>query len=133
MPRFPNGPKIFNQSLPRPSLITICKSFIGLILLSDYGDLIYNRPNNVGFLDKIKSIQYNAALVLKRAIRGISKDKFYQELGIESLKDKGWLRRLSYLNKIVPTKLPPYLYEIIPCYAKVFSSPYLFQTFTMAE
>ena len=89
MQRFSNGPKTFKLSLPRPSLITICKSFMGLILLSDYGDLIYNRPNNVGFLDKIKSIQYNAALVLTRAITGISKDKFYQELGIESLKDKG--------------------------------------------
>ena len=48
------------------------------------------------------------------AIRGTSKEKLYQELGFESLKDRRWLRRLCYLYKIVNTKQPAYLYDLIP-------------------
>ena len=38
----------------------------------------------------------------------------YQELGLESLKDRRWLRRLCYLHKVLSTNLPAYLYELIP-------------------
>ena len=47
------------------------------------------------------------------AIRGTSTEKLYQELGFESLKDRRWLRRLCYLYKIVNTKQPAYLYDLI--------------------
>ena len=46
--------------LPRPSLVTIYKAFIRPHL--DYGDIIYNRAYNESFHQKLKSIQYNAAL-----------------------------------------------------------------------
>ena len=52
----------------------------------DYGDIIYNQPNNQAFSNKLKAVQYNAALAITGAIRGTSKTKVYQELGIESLK-----------------------------------------------
>ena len=42
--------------------------------------------------DKIESVQYDAALAITGAIRGTSKEKLYQELGLESLKDRRWLR-----------------------------------------
>ena len=48
------------------------------------------------------------------AIRGTSKEKLYQQLGFESLKDRRWLRRLCYLYKIVNTKQPTYPYDLIP-------------------
>ena len=48
------------------------------------------------------------------AIRGTSTEKLYQELGFESLKDRRWLRRLCYLYKIVNTKQPAHLYDLIP-------------------
>ena len=38
----------------------------------------------------------------------------YQKLCLESLKDKRWLRHLCYLYKIASTKMPPYLYELLP-------------------
>ena len=38
----------------------------------------------------------------------------YQELGLESWKDRRWLRRLCYLHKVLSAKLPAYLYELIP-------------------
>ena len=48
------------------------------------------------------------------AIWRTSKEKLYQELGFESLKDRRWLRRLCHLYKIVNTKKSSYLYDLIP-------------------
>ena len=63
------------------------------------------------------------------AIRGTSKGKLYQELGLESLKDRRWLRRMSYLYKIISTKLPPYLYELVPPQQRSHRYPSCFQIF----
>lgn len=52
-------------------------------------------------LENIESIQYKATLAITEAFKGTSKEKLYQELGRESLKDRKWLRRLCYLYKIV--------------------------------
>ena len=57
-----------NLFLPRSSLLTIYKSFVRSHL--DYG-VIYNQPNNYRLSDKIESVQYNAALAISGAIRGI--------------------------------------------------------------
>ena len=76
--------------------------------------MTYGQSNNFCLSDKIESVQYNVALAITGAIRGTSKEKLYQELGLESLKDRRSLRRMSYLYKIISTKLPPYLYELIP-------------------
>ena len=65
----------------------------------DYGDIIYNQPNNQAFSNKLKAVQYNAALAITGAIRGTSKTKVYQELGFESLKSRRLLRRLSISTK----------------------------------
>ena len=116
-----------NLLLPRSSLLTIYKSFVRPHL--DYGDVIYDQPNNSRLSDKIESVQYNAALAITGAIRGTSKEKLYQELGLESLKDRRWLRRMSYLYKIISTKLPPYLYELIPPLQRSHRYPSCFQTF----
>ena len=67
--------------VPRRSLVPLYKSFTRSIL--EYADVIYDQPSNNYFLDKIESIQYNAALAIIGAIRGTSKDKLYKELGLE--------------------------------------------------
>ena len=85
--------------LPRSSLLTIYKSFIRPHL--DYADVVYDQPNINSLSEKIESIQYNAALAITGAIRGSSKEKLYQELGLESLKDRRWMRKLCYSHKIV--------------------------------
>ena len=96
-----------NLLLPRSSLLTVYKCFIRPHL--DYGDVINDQPNLSSLTNKIESVQYNAALAALT-----SKEKLYQELGFESLKDRRWLRRLCYLYKIVNTKQPAYLYDLIP-------------------
>ena len=98
--------------LPRHSLLTIYKSFIRPHL--DYGDIIYDQPNNQAFSNKLEVVQYNAALAITGTIRGTSKTKVYQELGLESLKSHRWFRRLCYLYKIKNYGLPEYLFKLIP-------------------
>ena len=100
--------------LPRSSLLTIYKSFVRPHL--DYSDVIYDQPNNQTLCDKIESVQYNTALAITGAIRGSSKVKLYQELGLESLKERRWMRRLCYLYKIISDCKPLYLYSCLPNY-----------------
>ena len=81
--------------LPRSPLLTIYKSFIRTHL--DYGDIIYDQAYNASFHQKLDSIQYNAALAITGAIRGIYKEKLYDELGLETLEMKRWYRKLCCL------------------------------------
>ena len=80
----------FQQILPRQSLIAIYKSFIRPHL--DYGDIVYDRAFNESFHKSLESIQSNAAIAITGAIRGTSSEKLFQELGLESLKSRRWLR-----------------------------------------
>ena len=52
----------------------------------DYEDVIYDRAFNESFQNKLKSVQYNTALTITGAIRGSSREKLYQKVGLESLK-----------------------------------------------
>ena len=85
--------------LPRPSLLQIYKSFVRPHL--DYGDIIYDKVFIGSFQKKLESIQHNAALAITRAIRGTSRDKIYSELGLESLQDRRWYKKLCVFYKIL--------------------------------
>ena len=74
------------------------KSFIRPLL--DYADVIYDQTFNASFSKKIESVQYNATLVITRAIKGSSREKLYQELGLEYLYRWRWTRRLCLLYKV---------------------------------
>ena len=84
--------KTLSNVLPRKSLITIYKSFVRPHL--DYSDLIYDQPNNEYFCQQIESGQYNASLAITSAIKGTSRLKLYNEIGLESLKFRRWFRKL---------------------------------------
>ena len=47
----------------------------------DYGDILCDQVFNSPFRDRLKSVQYKACLAITGAVRGISKEKLYQELG----------------------------------------------------
>ena len=79
--------------LPRSALITIYKAFVRPYL--DYGNILYDQAYNMSFHHKLESIQYNACLAITGAIRGTSKEKLYQELGLESLQLRRWYRKLG--------------------------------------
>ena len=51
----------------------------------DYGDIVYDQPDNESFISKIEQVQYNAALAITGAIKCSSHSKLYKEQGLESL------------------------------------------------
>ena len=97
--------------MPRDSLVTIYKSFIRPHL--DYADVIFDKPSNATFSNRIESAQYNAALAITGTIRGTSKEKLYEELGFETMKDRRWFRRLCCFYKILNNQTPGYLYSLL--------------------
>ena len=84
--------------LPRLVLLTIYKNFTRPHL--DYGDIIYDQAYNTSFHQKLELLQYNACLAITGAIRGTSREKLYEELGLESLQRRRWFRKLSFFYKL---------------------------------
>ena len=70
------------------------------------------------------SIQYNACLAITGAIRGTSREKIYQESGLESLQLRRWYRKLCLFYKVFKNEHPKYLFNLIP----VRSTPYATRT-----
>ena len=101
-----------HHKLPRFALLTIYKSFIRPHL--DYGDMIYDQAYNASFHQKLDSVQYNAALAITGTIRGTSKEKLYDELGLEILEKRRWYTKLCCFFRIFRYKCPKYLFNIIP-------------------
>ena len=84
--------------MPHQSLVLVYKAFIRPHL--DYGDIIYSQTYNGSFWkfdehQKLESIQYNTALAITGVIRGTSREKLYQELGLESIPKRQCYRQLS--------------------------------------
>ena len=88
----------------------------------DYGDIIYDKAFIGPFQNKPKSTQYNAALAIEGAIRGTSRKKTYSELGLESLQDRRWYRKVCVFCKILTNMSPKYLSDIIPSTTRRYSS-----------
>ena len=84
--------------------MTIYKSLNRLHL--DYDDIIYDQAYNASFQIKVESIQYNAAVAITGAIRGISKEKLFEEPGLESLQHRRWYRKLFCFYKILKDQSP---------------------------
>ena len=89
--------KLHNVPPPR-ALLTIYKCFIRPNL--NYGDFIYDQPNNDSFCSKIESVQCNAVLAITGAIRGTSQTKLCNELGLASLRSRRQFRHLCTVYKI---------------------------------
>ena len=80
------------NTLPRQALITRCKAFVRPHL--DYGDILYDQVYNASFHQKLEKIQHNACIARTLAISDTSKEKIYQELGLESIESRRWFRKL---------------------------------------
>ena len=104
------------------SLVTICEAFVRPHL--GYGDILYGQAFNNSFHAKMESIQYNACLAITGAIRGISREKILEELGLESLQLRLWYRKLCLFYKVFKNEHPKYLFNLIP----VRSTPYATRT-----
>ena len=106
--------------IPRKPLLSVCKEFLRPHL--DYCDIIYDKPSNEKFIDTLELIQYNATLAMAGAIEGTSKEKLYNELGLEYLRDRRWMRELGLFHKIFNLKSPIYLYDLITPVTRSYAS-----------
>ena len=90
--------------ITRAALLIIYKFFLRPHL--DCEDIIYDRAFNESFQNKLNSVWYNTALTTTGAIRGSSREKIYQEVGLESLKLLRWYRKLCLFFKLQRNKHP---------------------------
>ena len=51
---------------------------------------MYDQAYNASFHQKLELLQYNACLAITGAIRGTSRGKLYEELGLDSLQLRRW-------------------------------------------
>ena len=98
-------------NLPRNALLIIYKSFVRPHL--DYGDILYHKPNNENFQNKLEKVHDRACLAITGAIQGTSRIKLYDELGLHSLIKRRWCNKLIFFYKIVNGLLPDYLYSCL--------------------
>ena len=97
-------------TLSRKQLLTIYKTFVRPYL--NYADIIYDKPFNEAFKEKLEKAQYSAALIITGAIKGTSRKRLYKELGLETLCDRGWYHKLVFykiVKGLEPSYLQPYL------------------------
>ena len=65
-------------------------------------------------LNSLEQIQYEAARIITGTWKGTNTNKLYEELGLESLSDRRWGRRLTQFYKMHTYLTPPYLSGILP-------------------
>ena len=65
--------------LPREASLKIYKLFVRPNL--DYGDIMFDKPNNESFKRRIESIHYKACIAITGAIQETSRELLYRELG----------------------------------------------------
>ena len=74
----------------------------------DYGDVIYDNQNAES-MDILERLQYKIGLLIAGCWQGTSKEKLYDELGWESLKERRKFHRLTLYYKIKNNLVPEYL------------------------
>ena len=89
----------------------------------DYGDVIYGQPLNEYLSNGIESVQYKAAIAITGVIQGLSGKKLYQELGLEHLDQRQWMKRLCLFYKIFHSK--EYQIHSFYCRTEYFQNSFL--------
>ena len=116
--------------LPRDSLVTIYKSFIGPCL--DYSDTIYDQANKDSFTDKIEQLQYKSCPAITGAIQATSRECSYNEFGLKGLRRR-WSRKLCTVYKLFSSQCPKYLFDILPSSESFFDTRKKQRHFLIAE
>ena len=103
--------KKLSLTLSRNSLLIIHKTFVRPIF--EYANIIYDKPLTESFKDKLVMVQYNVAFVIIGAFKSTSRDHIYRELGLKSLAERRWSRKIFFFHKITNGLLPVYLRSYI--------------------
>ena len=97
--------KSYSLILSRKQLLTMYKTFVSRL---DGADIIYDKPFNDSFREKLEKVQYSA-LTITGPIKGTSQERLYKELDLESLRDRRWYWKLIFFHKIVKGLARSYL------------------------
>ena len=97
----------------RKTLETIYKSFIRPIM--EYADILWDNPNDRS-LDRLETIQQNAARIVTGGTKRCSREGLYNETLWESLQSRRSFHRLSLMFTIVHNTAPVYLRNLLPAY-----------------
>ena len=84
--------------LPRTTLVTFYRAFVRTHL--DYADILYDQAFNSSFHDRLESVQYSACLAITATVKGASKEKFLESLGLRL-----WYRKLFLFYKYLKTNI----------------------------
>ena len=87
------------------------------------------KPLNESLSNRIKSVQYKAALAITGAIEGSSRKKLYQELGLKHLHQRWWMRRLCLFYKVFHSKVLKYIHNLISSMRTSARQPNTFTSF----
>ena len=89
----------------------------------DYADIIYHKEEEKEtifnhdisnpLMNRVESIQYEAARIVSGAWKGTNRDKLYKNLGWEYLNDRRIARKLCIFYETLDTKFPNYLYDTL--------------------
>ena len=90
--------RLLSVNLSHNALLTIYKSFIRPHL--DHGDIVYDKPSNDNFQNKMEKVQYRACLAITGGIQGTSRERLYDKLGLHSLVKKRWRNKLAFFIKL---------------------------------
>lgn len=101
----------FKFILDRRTLEKIYLTFIRPIL--EYADVIWDNTT-VHLVNKIESVQIEAARIVTGGTRLVSFEKLYCETGWEKLKDRRETHRLTYFYKMTQQLAPQYLIDMVP-------------------
>ena len=83
----------------------------------DYGDIIYHKydpEKQLNFTEQLEKMQCKAALADSGAWKGTNWLRLPEELGWETLYDRGRYQRLCHFSVLSKSKTPIYLYQEIP-------------------
>ena len=99
--------KRLSNKLPYHALLRVYKSFIKSHL--DYGNIVYDKPNNDSLTSKLERVQYKGCLGITGVIQHTSRKLLNkEELDLESLGDRRWVHKLTFFYKIKKGNSPQY-------------------------
>ena len=85
------------MTFPKKRLLTIYKSFVRQLL--DYADSLYDKTCHETFKGVLEAFKCNACIPISVEIKETSQERLYRELGLKTLSNRRWSRKLFFFIK----------------------------------
>ena len=88
--------------------------------------MVYDQAYNSSFYHKTKSVRCNAYSAVTATIKGTSRDKRFEELGLEPLQLCYRYTNLRTFYKFYKIEYPHHLFKLVPVRHSSYTTRYLF-------